>query len=522
MIKLPRLYVGGKFQRILHPDNVSLTLTMVPLSTATISAPDEEIPARSWVELFSPYGSAGFFRVRSPREGYGVRSGEAELEHMISELGDYLVKEEYSEMLAADTAFKRAFKHYKGSAWKLGSVAALGTEKVAYEAKYDRILDVLLSILQQKPDCMLAYDFSKTPWVVSVVKKGTSIAEGRLARNINVATVNYDDSELATRVYYQVYNKDKEATWKSKDADTISKYGVVEGVVKTSSDMTDSEINHLVNTYIREHKKPRASISVEGAELYQITGEPLDKQEPGKLYRLALPDYNLTLQDYITSVTWANVYGKPMSTTVEIGDEEDTVVTFLHNLDATGGGGGGGGKNKKEKEFEWGQFRSDWDVQDDHISGMVEKINKQGKILEQAGLSINSSGVLIYSKKAGGIASMIQTQADRINLVVTKKGGKDVVNAAQIVLEINKQGESEARIKAKRINLDGYVKMKDFNALKGTVEKLFGGESNFAKVVAVKLHSVEATFPATVIFQGHRLGYKDVTINGTTYHLVGY
>ena len=201
MTKLPRLYVNGKFTRLVNPVSVGIIQKTQPLSTASMTLPrGEEIPARSWVELYTPYGSAGMFRVRSPHNAYGENTSTAELEHMIAEVGDYLVKAEYSEMIAASSAVTKVFAHYKGGKWKLGKVTDLGSGKIALEAKYESVLSVLLSILQQKPECIMSFDFSTTPWTLNFVKKGTSVvSQGRLARNVTSAEITYDDSELCTR-----------------------------------------------------------------------------------------------------------------------------------------------------------------------------------------------------------------------------------------------------------------------------------------------------------------------------------
>lgn len=435
-MKLPRLYVNGAFKRIVNPISVSITQSIVPLDTASMTLPaDENLPARSWVELFTPYGSAGMFRVRSPHDAYGQETTSVELEHMISEVGDYLVKEEISEMLPANTAMQRVFKHYGGGKWKLGSVSALGSSTIALEAKYDRVLDTMLAILEQKKDCMMAFDFTTSPWTVSIVKKGTSVAaEGRLSRNVTSATISCDDTELCTRVWYQTFDKKKQGTWKYKDASTKSKYGIVEGTVRTSSDMTEAEINTTVNAYLNDHQEPRYGVSIQGVELSQITGESLDKMTVGKLYRLTIPEKSVKQEMNITSISFLDVYNAPRNISIQLGAEEDTVVTFLHNLDSKGGGGGGGGKAKDKEEEVWCEYRSYWDKQDDHIAGMVEKIDKQGSILEQAGLTLTSGGMLVYAKGKGTIGSEFEVTKEAI------------------------------RLKADRIELDGYVKAKDLTA----------------------------------------------------------
>ena len=347
MTKLPRLYnKSGTFNRVLNIVSASVTLNLTPLATASIRLQKgETIPLRSYVEMFTPYGSAGMFRVASPSNAYGNQDTTVELEHMITEVGDYLVKEEIDEMVAANSAMSRVWKGYKGSLWKLGAVSPLGTGKIALSVSYDRVLDAMLAILEQVPDCMMSFDFSKMPWTVNIVKKPTTVsAECRLSRNANSAQITYDDSELCTRVYYQTYttkNNETTAEWQYKDAPTKSTYGIVERTVNTSQDMTAEEINNVVNTYLNEHQKPRISIRIDAEELSAITGESMDKFTIPKLLRLTIPENSLVVEENINSLSWGDVYNAPYQVTVSIGDEPFTVVSYLHNLDATGRGGGG-------------------------------------------------------------------------------------------------------------------------------------------------------------------------------------
>ena len=201
-IPLPRLLnASGGTERTIHPVSVSINLNITPLSDASmILSPEESLPARGYVELFTCMGSAGVYRVRSPQDAYGMDTTMAELEHAIVEVGDYLVLHKYDEMMAANTAMQTIFSHYRGTKWQLGSVSALGTDQIAVQANYDRVLEAMLALLEQKPNCMMSFDFSTSPWTVNIVAKGTTVAaEGRLSRNVTYAKVIYDDTELCTR-----------------------------------------------------------------------------------------------------------------------------------------------------------------------------------------------------------------------------------------------------------------------------------------------------------------------------------
>lgn len=506
MIPLPRVYVNGKFNRILHPVSVTLTQNIIPLDSASIVlANGEFLEPQSYVELFTAYGSAGMFRVRNPKNAYGMDTSTAELEHMISEVGDYLVKEELSEMMEADKAFGRVFNHYHGGLWQIGSASALGKDKIALEAKYDRVLDVLLSILEQKPDCMMTFDFTKNPWRVSVVKKPTSVtAEGRLSRNVSSATISYDDTELVTRVWYQTYNKKKEATWKYKNSGTQNKYGIVEGKINTSSDMTDEEITSTVDTYLAEHKEPRVSVNIQADELSQITGAGLDKFTIGKLMRLNLVDYGVTVEKTITSIIWNDVYGS-RSVTVNLGDEEDTVVTFLHNMESTGSGGGGGsGKAKDDQEEQWSAYKVQWEKLGDSVAGMVALQDETGKILEQAGLTLNSKGVLIYAKNApNGLYHQFDILSDSFTSKITntkeKLESKIEQTAERITLAVKRVGKVESRLDVAEDNITMTVRRVD-----GAESRLSVAEDDITAEVQ-RATSAEGTLSGRITVQADKV-----------------
>lgn len=529
MTNLPRLYVKDKFSKLIHPVSLSITQNIIPLSTASITLlQGEELPSRSYVELFTPYGSAGMYRVRSPHNTYGEDTSSAELEHMIAEVGDYVVKAEYSEMISATTAISRVFSHYKGNRWKLGKYSDIGTGKIALETSYDSVLTALLGILEQRPECMMKFDFSTSPWTLSIVKRGTSVvAEGRLSRNVRTATVTYDDSELVTRVWYQTYTKKKEkdgtetttSKWVSKDADTIKTYGVVESSLSISSDMTDAEVSATVNAYINAHKHPRTSVSIQAEELSRITGDRRDKFIIGDLYRVALPTYSLTVELNVTSISWADVINTPESVTVQLGQEEDTVVTFLHNMDATGSGtrgGSGGGGSKKQEEARWKEYFTDFEKTDELIALTATRVDRANNILEQAGMKLNSKGVLIYAKDSKNtIGSMFEVQSEKISIVVN---GDGTVNGASIVAGIN-NNKSYVQIKADKVDIEGSTTASSLRTLQGDIRDLTTGKARISSLL-VGSGSFQGLSADYFTLDRHSCYAGSISVGGQTYNVV--
>ena len=421
-IPLPRLLnSSGNIQREIMPEHVSINLEITPLSYASMNLPQGEgVPARSYVELFTCMGSAGIFRVRSPQDTYGTDTATAELEHAVVEVGDYLVLAKYSQMMDAAEAMRTVFNHYRGSKWQLGNISALASSDVALEADHNRVLEAMLAILDQKPDCMMSFDFSTSPWTINVVSRGTTVAaEGRLARNLNYARVTYDDSELCTRAWYEKSVETEEGfdtEWAYVDADTMSTYGLIEREVQTGSNFTPSEALRVANQYISKHKNPRVNIETSLDELSCVTGEALDTFTIGKLCRLALPDYNVTIERHITGLAFPDVYGTPRTVNAKLAEEEDTAINFLHDLDTKGGSVSGGGGGGRKSDDAWKEFRTDFYQTDKNIGLVAEHVDHANNVLEAAGIDISTeTGVLIYDDNVeNGIGARFNLTEEQI------------------------------------------------------------------------------------------------------------
>lgn len=421
MIQLPRLLDSSlKEVKRLRPVQMSVNLEIVPLSTASMTLlKDDTVTARSFVEIYTSIGSVGIFRVRAPQESYGDETITVECEHAITEVADYLIKEDYEKAMNAQTAMKTLFSHYKGKLWKLGSLTNLsGTVNVI--ASYNTVLEAMLAILDQQRDLMMTFDFTTSPWTINFTKKGTVVAaEGRLSRNVKSAKVTYDDSNLCTRVYADGLTGTKNNVYGHLDASTLSKYGVVEKTVSGSDNKDDT--TRTAKAFLNDNKEPKVSVEIDAADLSLITGEPLDTFELGKLCRLALPDDDVTIEQHITSLSWDDVFNNEESIHVTLAAKKDTVLSFLHDVETGGGRGGGSASRKTDKNKK--EYTTKFEQTDRSIEMVATRTDKNDKILEQAGMSLNSKGVLTYATDSKlNIGSRFQVQADQITSLVEKTG----------------------------------------------------------------------------------------------------
>ena len=476
MIQLPRLLDSNlKEVKRLRPVQMSVNLEIVPLSTASMTLlKDDTVTARSFVEIYTSIGSVGIFRVRAPQESYGDETITVECEHAITEVADYLIKEDYEKAMNAQTAMKTLFSHYKGKLWKLGSLTNLsGTVNVT--SNYNTVLEAMLSVLDQQRDLMMAFDFTTSPWTINFVKKGTVVAaEGRLSRNVKSAKVTYDDSNLCTRVYADGLTGTKGNVYGHIDASTLSKYGVVEKTVSGSSDSKD-DTTRAAKAFLNDNKEPKVSVEIDAADLSLITGEPLDTFELGKLCRLALPDDDVTIEQHITSLSWDDVFNNEESIHVTLAAKNDTVFNFLHNVEKGGGRGGSSANRKVEKNKK--EYTTKFEQTDRSIELVATRTDKNDKILEQAGMSLNSKGVLIYATdNKNNIASKLKVEADRIDSLISKTG-------------VNKLGKSEtmySRITQTESSISSVVSKTGVNKL-GKNQTLYSQIQQNAKDIKLKV-----------------------------------
>ena len=233
-MNLPRVLGAGMAEvSRLHPVSLSVNENLVPLSTATMTVLKSEIvEGRTYIKIFTPNGKNAIYRTRVPESEPGLDTATIHLEHAVCEIGDYMVQTVIQNEMTVREAFVALFGHYRGSVWQLGTFTA--TETVTVDCDYENVLEQLLAVLDQQPKYMMTFDFSTSPWTVSIAEKSNTVtAEGRLSRNIISAQIRKDDKDLCTRVYVRGLPKpegqeDDEDAVGYMDADTISTYGIVE------------------------------------------------------------------------------------------------------------------------------------------------------------------------------------------------------------------------------------------------------------------------------------------------------
>lgn len=335
-VKLPRLLDANLNEvRRLHPKAQSAEINLTPLTTASLSLRDGEgVRVRDFIELYMSRGTAGIFRVKSPNNGYGTYTDTISLEHGVCVLGDAIIPAEGTIKGTARQVFTFLMGYQSAKVggvpmWTLGDVDVPDEKEVTYDYRFSNTLHALLDVLEQLDGYMMRFDQSAFPWVLHIKAVETEPScEGRLGRNVVTAHVTIDDSELCTRLYcprlpggYMQLEENPE-------------WGVVEGSLDFADEIPLETVQAECRKYLEARKAPAISVEIDGLELAATTGEALDSFDVGRMMRLALPTYGVTVEERITSISYASMLDQPETVRIYLANQLPDASTSVSRLQA--------------------------------------------------------------------------------------------------------------------------------------------------------------------------------------------
>ena len=465
-------------------------------------------------------------------EGYQVFTAE---DIAISELTDCHIPEKIE---FTDISVKNALTNVlQGTGWAVGSVVnSVSSGDVGRGDVWQAVCSI------------------RDNWNVYIMPRVTVDASGIVARyldiipaegtwrgvrlsvnkNLDDPCVQYDDSELYTALFayggtYTAGEGDssetreyniKDVTWAKTDDHPAKPKGqnFIEWPEKTAlygrngkprygyyqnGDIDDPNI--LIQKAwesLKQCADPKISIKGTVTDLKRLgyTDQPI------RLHDMAIVELEpLGVQFYKQIIQLTVDLLNPDNTVPNIGNYIPNIIYINRQTDddATGGGRGRGGGTRAKQEFS--QYITEIEKNERDIQLYARKVDEQGNILQQAGMSIDpETGVIIYaednehnigsmfhaqsnmiesevrmriqgeqeiysnitqtanqirtevSSSVTNLQSAITQQANRISLVVEGTGKNAKIKAAQIVASIN-DGSSTIKLKADHIDIDGLV-----------------------------------------------------------------
>ena len=564
MTRLARVLDGNMRElRRLHPTQQSVDDRVTPLSTASLTLPEGEHAAfHDWVEVFTRNGSAGVYRVSCASDTYTDKAS-VELEHGICALGDAIIPGEgtiigtLSDVLSAMLGYQ-VVQVGGAPLWALGIVET--DEQASFEHKGTNLLSSVLEIVPE--GYMLTFDQSALPWRLGVAKMATTAeCEGRLSRNLRGVTVTVDDEDFCTRIYC-----DKLPEPGYIDGPTVGTWGIKAKTITAQENVTQDSLVSYITQYLEDHKNPRVSIECDAEDLSSITGESIDRMEKGRLFRLALPDYGVAMEERILAVRTGSAYDEPehvrLTLANSIRDTADTLVYIENSV--TGGAssssvrggymrGGGSGisqasvldmlkktdtyiaadeawtreagirieSNTAEMYAAKMAIVGDWTGDVEKIDALIRASTDNGGLVAMLVGRKNSAedvnALISATAEGGGLITIkaSQTDLDALGNRVSSAESSIKVNADSIELKVSKNGVISAinqtaesvKISASKINLEGYVTASELSALEANFGNLTSGTTQ-----ASHLYTQNLTATNTVRLMGHTCQWSTIPV----------
>lgn len=345
-------------------------------STATITVgPDAPaISVGDWLKDDTEPGSGMVWRVKSIDTAFEADTRTIQCEHVISTLRDRLM---FGEIKPADitgnpedttcTAEQAAqFILYHQSDWQLGT---FGFSKTApYNFNGDDLFSALETVSSSLMNAEWTYSTASYPFTVNIAPRNTSVGcEMRMDRNIRTLRRTIDRTRMFTRFYpIGKNNLHIDGDYVSKNEST---YGVISKVETDGSKATTDELEAWANERLNNHAEPVVTVTISGLELSAATGESLDHLVLGTVCRVPLPEYDTTITERITKLSWSDKIGEPENVTVTLANNTEDVASIINEIVKSGGAGGRAAAAKDGEDHAWIVDA------DDHISLVAEAIS---------------------------------------------------------------------------------------------------------------------------------------------------
>lgn len=334
-LRLPRL-LGADLREAgrLQCTSLSLELNLDPLSTASMTLPHTApvVAVDDFVELFTPYGSAGIFRVYRTDEKVGSNR-RCELRHAIVTLADDLVTAGNAIAAPVAQVFASLFAMQTTPRWAMGICETPDGLEMVLERNYQTILTAFSELTANLPDGYAwEFDQTTTPWRANLRRMSEDDScEFRMTRNVKDLHISTDRDNQCTRVYAFGAGEGEERIGLTSligtpylDADGINERGVIAKTITNKAIFDSLTLKDVAERYLDRHKDPDVSIRVDAVNVYKLTGLTFDKFHMGKICRIPLPGTGRTVRERVISIAWRDVVGRPE-------DVEATLSTRLRN-----------------------------------------------------------------------------------------------------------------------------------------------------------------------------------------------
>lgn len=437
--------------KIEQPSNVSMTLQE--------GQPD--VSVGDWLRVYTTQGDAGVFVVKSVTKNEMTKDRQVSADHALALLknvvyfGEFNTDSKNKKPIAPAVALKQALTAQgKNVVWELGKVEYTEAQPFSYDN--DDLYSIFDTVRNALEDSQMEADTRSLPFKINIRKRPeTASCEMRLSHNITSLSIQVDTDDMFTRIYPIGSDGARISGDYVQDDKRVSEYGLI-SAVRNNDDITDPGfLKAWAKTELKRHNRPTVTVSINGLELSEATGEPWDKLKPGTVCRVPLVQYHgATVEERIDSVSFRDLIKHPEVVTVTLSNSRSDVKRAKS-------ASGRAEETETKTRHSSGRAKSNLEVVKKYIREVDDGFElRVGKMFETGGqfASIKvltdqiQSTVTKYKKSnAGDLLVSMQSQ-----ITQTANAIKTCVQEGDLISTIEQQA-GRVKISARCIDLDGYV-----------------------------------------------------------------
>ncbi|MBE7897248.1 hypothetical protein G7L40_00795 [Paenibacillus polymyxa] len=332
--------------------DIGYDASMNALWTAQFSLPagDEknaECQPLYFVEIFDGDVRLELFRILSSaaKRGSGGETITYQCEHVLATLlDDVLFQYHTVGNLGYYTpqVLKYILDRQTTQRWRLGDIQF--THQFEYNWENENLLGALFSVPQPFTDeYMWTFDTTAYPWTLNLVQpSGREEAYIRYGVNLQGIERKIDPSQVTTRIYGLGYGEGvNQLTFADinggkpyidAEPEYIQRFGLVQTIFADKRFEFADTLLARCRAMLNELKVPSMQYTVDAAEIYAITKDPIDRFKVGAMVRVQDAEMGIDIKARVVKVGKSNILGQPGAVKLEIANKTQDIASSIADL----------------------------------------------------------------------------------------------------------------------------------------------------------------------------------------------
>lgn len=226
--------------------------------------------------------------------------------------------------------------------WQLGTVEF--SHQFEYNWENENLLGALFSVPKPFVDeYQWTWDTTSYPWTLNLIRPSNEV-QAVIRYGVNMQGIErvIDPSNVVTRIYGLGYGEGVNQLtfaeinggkpYLDAEPEYIEKYGLMQTVFVDRRFEYPETLMARCQALLNELKHPRVTYTVQASELYQLTGDPLDKFRTGAMVRVIDKEIGEDVTFRVLNVRKKDVIGAPGNVEIEIANRPQDIAGSIADL----------------------------------------------------------------------------------------------------------------------------------------------------------------------------------------------